>query len=223
MLPGGGRAPARPAHLTRRRTSGCRCCCSCTVAASRSAASETHDSLCRQLALRAASPSSHSTTGSRRSTGSRPPSTTPGRRWVGWRATARRSARRSRLAVGGDSAGGTLVVCALHARDIGLASSRCSCSSRPAPQRSPTRRRTRPLPTATCSTRRPSPGSSTTTSTSRSAGTGACPAARRRRRRRRAGAARFAECDPLVDEGLAYADRQSAAGGCRRTRPVRAA
>ena len=40
------------ARCTRRRRARCRCCCTCTAAASSIGNLETHDSLCRQLALR---------------------------------------------------------------------------------------------------------------------------------------------------------------------------
>ena len=76
---------------------------------------ETHDGVCRALAARAAVPSSSpSTTASRRSIASRPRSTTRGRRRRGSRTRGRSAA--TRLAVGGDSAGGNLAAVVRAAR-----------------------------------------------------------------------------------------------------------
>ena len=84
---------------------------------------ETHDSLCRQLALR----SGGAVRRAGLPAGARTPVPDRGRRRLGRAATgwprtpARWGWTAARLAVGGDSAGGTLAaVCALQARDAGL-------------------------------------------------------------------------------------------------------
>ncbi len=200
----------------RRRTARCRCCCTCTAAASSSAALETHDSLCRQLALRSGgavlaldyrlAPEHPFPAARRRRLGRAAAGCARRRRRWGWTPT--------RLAVGGDSAGGTLAaVCALHARDIGLPLALQLLITPGTAAHADTRVAPAVRPTASCSTRPTSTGSSTTTSAHHHRRDwrfapleapdvdGVAPAC-----------VLLAECDPLVDEGLAYADRLRAAG-----------
>ena len=98
-------------------------CSTCTAAASSSASLETHDSLCRQLALR--SGGAVVALDYRLAPEHRFPTAVEDAwaalRWLHEHAAAL-GLDGTRLAVGGDSAGGTLAaVCALHARDHGLA------------------------------------------------------------------------------------------------------
>ena len=136
---------------------------------------ETHDSLCRQLALR--SGGAVLALDYRLAPEHRFPTAVDDSwaalRWLAGPGATELGLDGTRLAVGGDSAGGTLAaVAAIHARDTGLplALQLLITPGTTAHQDTPSHRCS---PTASCWTRWPSTGSSTTTSTTTTAATGA--------------------------------------------------
>ena len=135
---------------------------------------ETHDSLCRQLARR--SGGAVVALDYRRAP-EHPFPTAVGDAWAAMHALSTGPAdlglADAPLAVGGDSAGGTLRRCARCTRATAACHLLCSCSSRPGPPHMPTRRRIASSRRASCSKPPPSPGTSTTTSRTTSAATGA--------------------------------------------------
>ena len=198
----------------RRTARSPRCCCTCTAAASRSAESRPTTACAASSRCAAAPRWCRSTTGWRRSTASRPPFTTPGTRCSSSPRAPHRSAwTAARLAVGGDSAGGTLAaVCALLARDAGLSLAlqllfypghRGALRQRLAP---PLRRRAAARPAADRLVPRPLRRSRAARRLALRPARGAGP------RGRRAGLDRPGRVDPPVDEGIAYGDRLRAAG-----------
>ena len=122
VLPGGERAPARPARLYAASHERLPVLLFLHGGGFSIGGLETHDSLCRQLALRAGVAL---VALDYRLAPEHPFPGAVDDAWAAMRWLARDAASLgldgSRLAVGGDSAGGTLAaVCALHARDIGL-------------------------------------------------------------------------------------------------------
>ena len=176
---------------------------------------ETHDVLCRELArLSGAHSGVAGLPAWRRSTAFPPQRTMPGTLWPWLAAHAdRMGADRTRLAVGGDSAGGTLAaVSAIEARDAGLPLA-LQLLITPAPRRTRTPARMSPTRMAWCWRHTPSTGFLATMFHAQPArGLALAPLRAPDVEGRGPAWIGLAECDPLVGRSVDYADKLRAAG-----------